>query len=103
MQILASTFTLAPAAHTGHPQPARFSVAFSCCPLSGRGRMSRPIPREIRSACGRRASLLTARGLEAILVDRDEVAALEYLRKVVMQKIQNKRQPPCKTPIMGHV
>src|SRR3990170_6900282 len=34
--------------------------------------------------------------LEAILVDRDEVAALEYLRKVVMQKIEQQRQAHCK-------
>ena len=36
--------------------------------------------------------------LEAILVDRDEVAALEYLRKVVMQKIEQQRQAHCKPP-----
>src|SRR3972149_2418677 len=99
MQIFASKFTLAPVAHTGHPQPARFPVAFSCCPLSGRGRMSRPIPGELRSVCGRHASLLPARGLAAILVDRDEVAALEYLRKVVLQKIEQQRQAPCTPPV----
>ncbi len=36
--------------------------------------------------------------LEAILVDRDKEAALEYLRKVVMQRIEQQRQAHCKPP-----
>ena len=36
--------------------------------------------------------------LEAILVDRDKEAALEYLRQAVMQKIEQQRQAHCKPP-----
>ncbi len=34
--------------------------------------------------------------LEAILVDRDKEAALEYLRTAVMRKIEAQRQARCK-------
>lgn len=36
--------------------------------------------------------------LEAILVDRDKEAALEYLRQVVMHKIEQQRLAHCKPP-----
>ncbi len=36
--------------------------------------------------------------LEAILVDRDKDAALEYLREVVMHKVEQQRLAHCKPP-----
>jgi hypothetical protein len=36
--------------------------------------------------------------LEAILVDQDKEAALQYLRQVVMRKIEQQRLAHCKPP-----